>query len=81
MMKKAISLLTAAILTLIAALPAGASAAGDEVLLAAPKTVTESSGGDFNFQLATILIVTICSILTVAVVIVAVYLARKNRNN
>ena len=81
MMKKVISLLTAAILTLITALPAGADAATrDEVLSAAPKAAAQAAV-DFNFTLATVLIVTICSFLTLAVLIVAIYLARKNRNN
>ena len=80
-MKKAISLLTAAIFAVIAALPVGAApATRDEVLLAAPVTVTDSAD-NFNLDLATALIVIICSILTVAIVITAIYLARKNRNN
>jgi hypothetical protein len=77
-MKKAISMLTAVILTLIAALPVGAaSATGDEALLIAAEPVKDT----FNLGLATTLIIIICSVLTAGVVITAIYLARKNRHN
>ena len=70
-MKKHLFIPAALMLLLSAAAPA-AGAAGVSALSVNP---------DFDVTLATALICVICGVLAAAVIVIAVILARKNRNN
>ena len=74
-MKRLISTVSAAALALTLAVPA---------VCAATETEAVRSGvhkENFNVELATVLIVTVCAVLAAALTVVCVILARRNRNN